>query len=56
LGPSRTQLAMSARLAAAPAALSRVTERGLLFRVAEATVKDFLDQVGDVVLASMTVA
>jgi len=56
LGPARTQLAVSARLAAAPLAPGPAIDRGLLFRVAEATVKDFLDQVGDVVLASVTAA
>lgn len=54
LGPARTQLAISARLGPAPPGLA--IERGLLFRVAEATLKDFLDRVGVVVMDSVSAA
>jgi hypothetical protein len=45
LGPDRTQLAMSARYAPPLKAVGRVIDRVVLFRVAEATLKDFLDGV-----------
>lgn len=51
LGPNRTQLAMSARYVPPLGALGRVIDRTLLFRVAEATIKDFLDRVRESVLA-----
>lgn len=47
LGPERTQLAMSARYVPPLGALGRAIDRALLFRVAEATIKDFLDHVRD---------
>jgi hypothetical protein len=50
LGPARTQLAMSARYVPPLGALGRVIDRALLFRVAEATIKDFLDRVREAVL------
>jgi hypothetical protein len=50
LGPDRTQLAMSARYVPPLGALGRAIDRALLFRVAEATLKDFLDRVGEAVL------
>jgi hypothetical protein len=50
LGPHRTQLAMSARYVPPLGALGRAIDRGMLFRVAEATLKDFLDRVGEAVL------
>jgi len=46
LGPSRAQLSMSARYAPPFGALGRALDRALLHRVAEATLKDFLDRVG----------
>jgi hypothetical protein len=51
LGPERTQLAISARYVPPLGAVGRVIDRTLLFRIAEATLKDFLDRVGDAVLA-----
>jgi hypothetical protein len=51
LGPERTQLAMSARYAPPLKAVGRVIDRVVLFRVAEATLKDFLDGVALAVLA-----
>jgi hypothetical protein len=45
LGPGRTQLAMSARYAPPLKVVGRVIDRVVLFRVAEATLKDFLDGV-----------
>jgi len=53
LGPSRTQLAMSARYVPPLGALGRVIDRTVLFRVAEATLKDFLDRVRETVLAEV---
>jgi hypothetical protein len=50
LGPRRTQLAMSARYVPPLGALGRAIDRAMLFRVAEATLKDFLDRVGEAVL------
>jgi hypothetical protein len=47
LGPNRTQLSMSARYHPPKGAVGRVLDRMLLHRVAEATVKDFLDRVGE---------
>ncbi len=51
LGPNRTQLSISARYKPPLGAVGRAIDRALLHRVAEATVKDFLDRVGDALLA-----
>jgi hypothetical protein len=45
LGPNRTQLSISAMYTPPMGAFGRALDRGLLHRVAEATVKDFLDRV-----------
>jgi hypothetical protein len=45
LGPGRTQLALSARYRPPLGTLGRAADRVLLHRVAEATVKDFLDRI-----------
>ena len=45
LGPERTQLSISARYDPPFRALGRALDRALLSRVAEATVKDFMDRV-----------
>jgi hypothetical protein len=55
LGPHRTQLAMSARYVPPLGAVGRAIDRVVLFRVAEATLKDFLDRVGDTLLRSADV-
>ena len=47
LGPNRTQLSMSARYRPPLGVLGRALDKTLLHRVAEATVKDFLDRVGE---------
>ncbi|MGQ0670004.1 MAG: hypothetical protein ACT4PO_10085 [Actinomycetota bacterium] len=47
LGPSQTQLSISARYRPPLGALGKAIDRALLHRVAEATVKDFLDRVGE---------
>jgi hypothetical protein len=47
LGSARTQLSMSARYRPPMGAVGRVLDKALLHRVAEATVKDFLDRVGE---------
>jgi hypothetical protein len=49
LGGGRTQLAISARYRPPLGALGRAVDRVLLHRVAEATVKDFLDRVGQAI-------
>src|SRR6266581_4505970 len=53
LGSDRTQLANSARYVPPLGKLGRAIDRALLSRVAEATVKDFLDRVGDTLNASI---
>jgi hypothetical protein len=47
LGPKRTQLSISARYRPPLGVVGRAIDRALLHRVAEATLKDFLDQVSD---------
>lgn len=47
LGPRRTQLSISARYRPPMGAVGRVLDRAMLHRVAEATIKDFLDGVAD---------
>lgn len=51
LGSHRSQLAMSARYVPPLGALGRVVDRAVLFRIAEATLKDFLDRVRASLLA-----
>jgi hypothetical protein len=48
LGPERTQLSISARYTPPLGPLGRVLDRGILHRVAEATVKDFLDRAAQI--------
>jgi hypothetical protein len=47
LGPTRTQLSISARYRPPMGPLGRAMDKALLHRVAEATIKDFLDRVGE---------
>lgn len=47
LGEDRTQLSISASYRAPMGTVGRALDRALLHRVAEATVKDFLDRVGE---------
>jgi hypothetical protein len=47
LGASRTQLSFSARYQPPLGAVGKALDRALLHRVAEATIKDFLDRVGE---------
>jgi hypothetical protein len=54
LGPERTQLSISARYTPPLGSLGRVLDRALLHRVAEATVKDFLDRAGQTLSAVPT--
>ena len=49
LGEDRTQLAISARYRPPLGVVGRAADRVLLHRVAEATVKDFLDRVGQAI-------
>jgi hypothetical protein len=50
LRPGRTQLAMSARYVPPFGVVGRAVDRAVLSRAAEATLKDFLDRVGDTIL------
>jgi hypothetical protein len=50
-GPERTQVAISGRYTPPLGQAGRVIDRVLLHRVAEATVKDFLDRVAALLLA-----
>jgi len=50
LSPSRTQLAMSARYMPPLGSVGKVVDRAFLYRVAEATLKDFLDRVADALM------
>jgi hypothetical protein len=52
LAPQSSQLSMSARYVPPLGRLGSAVDRALLHRVAEATVKDFLDRVGAAVTAS----
>jgi hypothetical protein len=52
LRPGRTQLAISARYVPPFGAVGRVIDRAVLSRVAEATLKDFLDRVADAIIGS----
>jgi hypothetical protein len=45
MGSAHTQLAMTARYTPPFGLIGRVADRALLHRVAEATIKDFLDRV-----------
>ncbi|GBC86066.1 hypothetical protein HRbin12_00047 [bacterium HR12] len=56
LGPRRTQLSISARYRPPMGALGRVLDRALLHRVAEATIKDFLDRVGEGLVSRVSTA
>jgi hypothetical protein len=47
LGRGRTQLSISARYQAPMGAVGRILDKALLHRVAEATLKDFLDGVAE---------
>jgi hypothetical protein len=47
LGSMRTLLSISARYRPPMGSLGRVLDRAMLHRVAEATIKDFLDRVGE---------
>jgi hypothetical protein len=54
IGPNITQLALSARYDPPLGALGRAIDRALLHRVAEATLKDFLDRVAAALTAQVT--
>ncbi|HKZ75116.1 MAG TPA: hypothetical protein VJ259_00480 [Actinomycetota bacterium] len=54
LGASRTQLSISARYRPPLGPVGRVLDKALLHRVAEATVKDFLDRVGERIAARVS--
>jgi hypothetical protein len=50
LGADRTQLAINARYEPPLGMMGRAVDRAILHRVAEATLKDFLDRVADALL------
>jgi hypothetical protein len=52
LRPGHTQLAMSARYVPPFGAVGRVIDRAALARVAEATLKEFLDRVGGAIMGT----
>lgn len=52
LRPGRTQLAMSARYVPPFGSVGRVIDRAALSRVAEATLKDFLDRVAATIMGT----
>ena len=54
LGADRAQLAMSARYVPPLGVVRRMIDRALLSRVAEATLKDFLDRVADAIVSERT--
>jgi hypothetical protein len=54
LGAHQTQLSMSARYVPPLGKVGRMIDRAVLHRVAEATLKDFLDRVGQAMLAGAT--
>jgi len=54
LGEDRTQLAISARYQPPLGVVGRAVDRVLLHRMAEATLKDFLDRVGQAIALSQT--
>jgi hypothetical protein len=56
IGEARTQLAISARYRPPLGAVGRTADRVLLHRVAEATVKDFLDRVGEAITGQAAAA
>jgi hypothetical protein len=53
LSQDRTQLSMSARYKPPFGALGRVIDKAMLHRVAEATIKDFLDRTGEAIQARL---
>ena len=55
LGEDRTQLAISARCRPLLGVVGQAIDRVLVHRVAEATVKDFLDRVGQAITAQAAV-
>jgi hypothetical protein len=54
LGADRTQLSISARYRPPLGPVGRALDKALLHRVAEATVKDFLDRVGEGISARVS--
>ena len=56
LGTERTQLAFSARYRPPLGLIGRTVDRGLLSRVAEATIKDFVDGIAERLDAQMALA
>ncbi len=56
LGADRSQLAMSARYEPPFGPIGRAIDRTVLFRVAEATLKDFLDRVAQALIADARAA
>jgi hypothetical protein len=53
LSQNRTQLSVSARYRPPLGALGRAIDKAMLHRVAEATIKDFLDRTGEAIQARL---
>jgi hypothetical protein len=56
LGAERTQLAMSARYRPPLGPLGRVADRAVMHRIAEATIKDFVERVGGALVSLAAVS
>jgi hypothetical protein len=56
LPPDRTQIAMSARYMPPLGLIGKVIDRAILYRVAEATLKDFLDRMAVAIMLEADVA
>jgi hypothetical protein len=56
LGPNRTQLSISARYDPPLGSVGKALDRAVLHRVAEATLKDFLDRAAGTLAAQASVA
>ena len=54
-GKALSQLAISARYSPPLGIVGRVLDRAVLHRIAEATIKDFLDQLGTILLSTAPV-
>jgi hypothetical protein len=56
LAPDRTQLAMSARYVPPLGSIGQIIDRSILYRVAEATLKHFLDRIADALVLEADLA
>ncbi|MDQ6710315.1 MAG: hypothetical protein M3Z11_07125 [Candidatus Dormibacteraeota bacterium] len=56
LGPQLTQLSLSARYQPPLGSVGRTVDRALMSRIAEATIKDFVDRLAGALVAAMALA